>query len=630
MNRVAHSTSTRHMTEDSANDGGVDELMRRIREEVARQKASIGRGAASSADARQANFADTARAAHSEPIVLRRLPQFEVPLSQKRSYAVAELLQFHDENFVHNAYRALLHREPDASGAAAFLEALRSGRTGKTEILGRMRWSREGRAVGVSVSGLAVPFALRTLRRVPVVGRLLGIIQELLRLPDIVRNQERLEASLFHREGVIKAEINAGQEELESLLTRMHERVELGAVRERLESRLFAVERVVERKAESERLTALGNHLVSLVQRKADDSRIDALARHVDEETGALRGALSQLATDKADTTSVDGVRAEVAALDRRKADLEQVGELLRNAERRYAEAQANVDALRATGVATPQLRSALDDVRRDLTEFRHALLDQQYRVSALLDESRRRMPTPPEERRVELQREQGHLLDVFYASFENRFRGAQEQIKRLFEIYVPIVRDAGAGTAAEPVLDVGCGRGEWLDLLRESGLMASGVDSNRVTIRQCRERGLDVAEGDAIEYLQALRSDSMGAITAMHVVEHLSFERLVALLDEILRVLKSGGLMILETPNPENLLVGACNFWFDPTHQRPLPPSTLEFLAQARGFTAVEIRRLHPYPESELLTEGTPMVQQRINEVLYGAQDYAVVARKS
>jgi 2-polyprenyl-3-methyl-5-hydroxy-6-metoxy-1,4-benzoquinol methylase len=178
-------------------------------------------------------------------------------------------------------------------------------------------------------------------------------------------------------------------------------------------------------------------------------------------------------------------------------------------------------------------------------------------------------------------------------------------------------------------VLDVGCGRGEWLDLLKENGLTAQGVDLNRVTVAQCRERGLSVVEGEAIEYLRALDADSLGAVTAMHVIEHIPFRRLIVLFDEVLRVLQPGGVAIFETPNPENLMVGACNFYNDPTHERPLPPEPTKVVAELRGFIDVSILRLHPMPENVQLVDGAPAVRDLINRLVYGAQDYALIARK-
>jgi len=143
------------------------------------------------------------------------------------------------------------------------------------------------------------------------------------------------------------------------------------------------------------------------------------------------------------------------------------------------------------------------------------------------------------------------------------------------------------------------------------------------------RQLGLEVVEADALAHLKSQPAESLGAITGMHIVEHLPFEKLVALVDESLRALAPGGIVIFETPNPENLQVGACSFYVDPTHKHPLPPSVMSFLLESRGFEAVRIMRLHPHPDWQRLREGEPQVQQVINDALFSEQDYAVVARK-
>lgn len=215
--------------------------------------------------------------------------------------------------------------------------------------------------------------------------------------------------------------------------------------------------------------------------------------------------------------------------------------------------------------------------------------------------------------------------LDAFYLAFEDRFRGPRDEIRTRVAAYLPTIRDAGAGTPERPIVDLGCGRGEWLELLVAEGLTARGADTNVATVAESRARGLDVAEADAITHLRSLPDGSCGAVTAFHLVEHLAFAAVVALVDEIVRVLQPGGIMILETPNPTNLVVGAASFYIDPTHGRPLHPETMRFLAGARGLERVDVRFLHP-AEGALPDDGSPVVA-RLNAWLYGPQDFAVIA---
>ena len=156
--------------------------------------------------------------------------------------------------------------------------------------------------------------------------------------------------------------------------------------------------------------------------------------------------------------------------------------------------------------------------------------------------------------------------LEEMYVEFENQFRGTRADIKERVSEYLPTVTDKKIGTPEMPILDLGCGRGEWLEVLAENGMTASGVDSNESCVRECSTQGLTARGADAISFLAQLPEQSQGAITAFHVVEHMPIPALMNLLDEAIRVLKRGGLLILETPNPANLIVGAHTFYLDPT----------------------------------------------------------------
>jgi len=172
-------------------------------------------------------------------------------------------------------------------------------------------------------------------------------------------------------------------------------------------------------------------------------------------------------------------------------------------------------------------------------------------------------------------------------------------------------------------VLDVGCGRGEWLELLNDHAISSYGVDMDEGMLNACFERGLSVIKVDALAHLSSLDSGSLLALTGFHIAEHLPFDRLQALFAQALRVLVPGGLLILETPNPENLLVGAANFYLDPSHQRPLPSQLLAFLAEHQGFDPVKLLRLQE--EERLATNGLASLYDVLGNV---SPDYAIVAR--
>ena len=222
------------------------------------------------------------------------------------------------------------------------------------------------------------------------------------------------------------------------------------------------------------------------------------------------------------------------------------------------------------------------------------------------------------------------HSLDAFYFAFEEHFRGSREEINKRLEVYLPRLREAQIAPGDSLILDLGCGRGEWLELLRDNGYRARGIDLNRVVIEQCQSRGLEVVEGDVIAYLQSMPDESVAVITGFHIIEHLPFEILVKLLNEAFRVLRHRGLVIFETPNPANVLVGSCNFYFDPTHRNPLPSLMTQFLVQYCGFAEVEILNLNP-SDGFKADEGNELdeLSKQFNQYFYGPMDYAVIGYK-
>jgi SAM-dependent methyltransferase len=147
------------------------------------------------------------------------------------------------------------------------------------------------------------------------------------------------------------------------------------------------------------------------------------------------------------------------------------------------------------------------------------------------------------------------------------------------------------------------------------------------VMIESCTERSLSVVESDGLAYLRAQPADSLRAVTAFHLIEHLPTEKLVALLDEIMRTLQPGGAAIFETPNPDNLFVASNYFYHDPTHRNPLPSRLTKFLVESRGFARVEIINLHECAEGRFT--GSDEVSVRLNELFYGPMDYAIVGWK-
>jgi len=238
-------------------------------------------------------------------------------------------------------------------------------------------------------------------------------------------------------------------------------------------------------------------------------------------------------------------------------------------------------------------------------------------RVLARKQDIEQDVPPPPSQQPL------AQPLDDLYIAFENQFRGSETEIKQQQSKYLPFLA-AMAQNISEPlkVLDIGCGRGEWLHLLGDFHYQASGLDISQTMVDFCRLEGLQAEQGDALAYLAKQADCSLDVITAFHVIEHLTFEQMIGLFDQCLRVLKVGGKIIFETPNPENLTVGGYSFYLDPTHKNPLPPATVEFITRQRGYQQVDIFRYNPRDE---VGEVTPLVEQWFCSPV----DFAVIAEK-
>lgn len=225
------------------------------------------------------------------------------------------------------------------------------------------------------------------------------------------------------------------------------------------------------------------------------------------------------------------------------------------------------------------------------------------------------------------------------YVAFENRFRRSDEGLVARFAKYAV---DFGSRPADSAVLDLGCGRGEFLQALARAGILGRGVESNASAVAVCEALGLDVRRGDLVQFLKSTETGSVGGVFAAQVAEHLPPSVLQALLVEAHRVLKPGGLLILETVNPRSVTGLLEVFNRDLTHEKPLHPETLAFLAAAAGFLDVRVEMLSPMdPLSQLRKlDGDSAIPgavvhtfnenvDRLNALLYGSLEYAMFARR-
>ena len=693
---------------------GVDELMARLRSEVARRRhASAGSNSALAATPRV-----PAATGVLAPLPLPHLPKAQ--FSQAARYHLNDFLALHDQEFIDAAYRGVLQREPDPSGQQHFLAGLRDGALSKIEILGRLRFSSEGRQLKVPVKGLLTAFAVQHSYRLPIVGGLLAWAGSILRLPRLARSMQSLESYQHMRnaelEGAIGDLAHAASGH-ERVLVAKIERVG-GAAREGVRTVGNSLENLRKREGDlqkalealrgrhTEVLTSLQalrqEHTALAGSHAAAQSRIAALDEQQQENATALdnwrqRSAMAaaeatqRLAAieSKAQSLEQDAARTKLQqqtleqrltqaesgqqALDQRIGAAEQARTLAEQtrtlAEQARAEAKQAEQRLQALLSQSQQaasqqaanLQNALNAIEQrvrnlgqtvqgqgnDLRTDASRIAARVARVEGRVHEQSQRLSVLPpgapatvpsakgKKTPVALAPAVAARFDSMYFAFEERFRGTREDIRQRVAYYLPILRQSVVGKKGASVLDVGCGRGEWLELLRDEKINARGVDINEQMAQECVERGLDVKVEDAIAYLRKLPDNALGAVTGFHIIEHVPLDTLLELFEQAQRVVQPGGVVIFETPNPENVIVGACNFYMDPTHQRPLPPALTQFLLEASGFAGVEVHRVNadllPEPFEEPADSDSPALRAALTflrSAFSCAPDYSVVGR--
>ena len=214
-------------------------------------------------------------------------------------------------------------------------------------------------------------------------------------------------------------------------------------------------------------------------------------------------------------------------------------------------------------------------------------------------------------------------ILDDFYLSFENRFRGEREEIENRYKNYLKYLNND-----IKTALDIGCGRGEWVGLLQKNAIKAEGIDLNFAMLNDASSHGIkNLQKIDAFDFFKNCSDNSFDLISAFHIIEHIPYEQLFIFLQEIKRISTPNAIILLETPNPANLLVAAFEFYKDPTHLNPLPSDVMQFTVEYMGFLDVKIKKLHPFPEKMRIEEDSQTAQV-LNHYLYQERDYLIVAR--
>jgi SAM-dependent methyltransferase len=610
---------------------GVDvkRLMRRIRQEAERRQGKYSVIEPSDTAVFSSNLSleellKLLKGQRSEPtsltpirVTLPQLPDITPAnhfFSQDESQIdLRKLASLDDLEFVSAAYLSILKRQVDEDGLNCYRNMLREGAT-KLHIIGALLNSSEGKRRKAGLAGVRLPLLLDSMSRWPVVGRLLRTLVALWKLPDADLRYRRLKGELaFNRTlsdqriAQMTSAIKEAVETLESSQNAIVGQAQLFTTRNHTNvvqhAAVVALETIRSLDAVVQNLDAVLQNLDAVVKTKSSHEDLrrnrgeleNAVKGDIDSVRGALGDELAKLSKD------LSGQQSQQARISSNLAAM-----------------NSAIDSVGKN--ATAMLNAAVVGIDSNLQAVKQSQLDHAGRISSLSAEVDSISPFSGT----------NHQLDSLYAGVENQFRGARDDIRNRQAIYLPLVREVGAGTEEAPVIDLGSGRGEWLELLRDSGLVAKGVDINRVFLASCRDIGLDVTESDILSYLRNLKTGSVGMLTSFHVIEHMPHKLFVAFIDEALRALKPGGLLILETPNPKNLVVAGCNFYLDPTHLNPIPYELSRYLLEARGFSRVDVLELHPALGEIQAQDGTHAVTSALNRLLYSAQDYALIGRKS
>jgi O-antigen chain-terminating methyltransferase len=269
----------------------------------------------------------------------------------------------------------------------------------------------------------------------------------------------------------------------------------------------------------------------------------------------------------------------------------------------------------------TAELDQATDGIQKRLwADLERIRLEYERLIFSELKTIRQRALLSPDKMSAPAQAAPAAELPFDYGRFAERFRGTEEYVKSNQELYRPIF------TGRSNVLDLGCGRGEFLEMMRELGVPAKGIDLSDESVALCRHKGLDAEKADLFAYLENLPEASLDGVFCSQVVEHIEPGKLPEMIRLATSRLQRGGVIAIETPNPECLAIFATHFYLDPTHQRPVPHPLLAFYLEEFGVGNIEVRRLSPAVETMPSLRSLP---EDFRDAFFGGLDYTIIGKK-
>ncbi len=526
---------------------------------------------------------------------------------QKDFYQIEDFLKYDGKEFILRAYQGILKRIPDEQGIATHLGSLQNGAKSKEDILRELRYSEEGEAREVRIVDLLPK--IRELepaqrQKKPLVEVAGGEchIEDLLVLPD----QSFVARVFFLSRGVYPEEADMAPY-LQALREGKKTRAEVAAELKKTAPEAFSQTRIrglglYRFRQRIKKIPLAGeaaNFLLKMLifpgwaaRLQARISRAQAAEGwqwdNLDRENRQIRAKLKDVVdwhwTVNERLSSLQGLADLEPMVREQKEQIFLIKRLIAN-------------------------KADTADVERELQHLEKKIGQEAARIESLAE------VVYPERM---LKKDLGPL----YSDLYDRFRGAYDDVKKRLAPNLKEVMDTGLFNGrGEWILDIGCGRGEWLEILEQHGIRARGIDMMPHHVEACIENGLEAAEAEALAHLKDQADNSIMGISALHLIEHLPFPKLAELLREIFRVLKPGGLFLLETPNPENINVSSHTFYLDPTHQKPLPSMLIRKLVQSTGFLCNDVQYLNPGADSPDASEESSLEKRAFDYLLTGTK---------